>query len=67
MDMHKLREAEEAGLMQLTIWSQDRPKERDILQRAMDQVLINKGRKAMAVKKGGLIALFVNEVGNRRK
>jgi len=60
MKIHDLKEAE--NLMQLTIWVRDNEKERRFLQKTENQVLINKSRKTMIVKKGGLLALFVNEV-----
>jgi len=60
MKIYDLKEAE--NLMQLTIWVRDNEKERRFLQKTEKQVLINKGRKSMIVKKGGLLALFVNEV-----
>lgn len=63
MRFYTKEEAKEKGLIQLITWVRDIKSERDFIERATKQVLINPGRKAMPVKNGGLIALYVDEVG----
>lgn len=46
----------------LTCWLADNLDNRRMLIRFRDQVMANKDRKASYVRKGGLMALFVNNV-----
>lgn len=59
-----INEAERRGLVRITIWVPNTPKEIDFLLKMMEGVLddIKHKRRASIVKKPGLLALYANEV-----
>ena len=47
-------------------WLTDNSDHRKILVKFYDQVMMNNGRKAVFVKKAGMISLFVNKVADSK-
>jgi len=64
MEFITVRQAKDAGLMQLSTWVFDTDEQRAFLQRMYAQVMVNKGRTAQFVRStsDAQIAIFVNRV-----